>query len=416
MDGDSSMANKNKKENKFNFVSIDENNEIIDEKVLEEEKQEVEENESIMKDLEQEKTLKEVVDESIKNKAKSQQVVDNSYRINKKKHISFETRIAFRVVAILLLFALACYLILEAVNFGKKDVVTYNEVSEVNYSVCLNEVNHNNCLAEDMDYQDNVKYINVNFKYNVDYSKEIEYDQAYHLVAITKVFAKDNNTKVLYKNEEILVERTSIRDISDAINLDTKAEFDYRKYNNLAKEYKKQYGENSDVALEVVLYLDREQVTDDVASITIPLGVSKFNIKKNELNNLDKSIELDNNVWNDYNSMCAAIASILILLSLIILYRTTRIVLKVVNNRSKYEETLDNILKTYDRQIVNSKGTYEINSKKKIVRVSSFGELLDAHDNLGKPIIYSKVNSVESEFVVEDDNKSYKYVLKDTDV
>ena len=114
--------------------------------------------------------------------------------------------------------------------------------------------------------------------------------------------------------------------------------------------------------------------------------------------------------------MCAAIASILILLSLIILYRTTRIVLKVVNNRSKYEETLNNILKTYDRQIVNSKGTYEINSKKKIVRVSSFGELLDAHDNLGKPIIYLKVNSVKSEFVVEDDNKSYKYVLKDTDV
>ena len=426
MDGDNNMDNKNKKGNKFNFVSIDENNEIIEEEIetLETDSsnenngfvENIENTESIMADLEKEKTLKEVVEENLNNNPKTHSAVDNSYSVNKKHHISFETRVAFRIVMILLLFALACYLILEAVNFGKKDKVNYNELAEVNYSVCLNQENHNNCLSEGLDYKDNTRYINADFKYSVDYSKKIEYDLAYHVIGITKVYDKENNTKVLFKNEDILVERTSIRDVSDVINFNTKAEIDYQAYNNKAKEYKAKYGEGADISLELILYLDKENETEDVASLKIPLLEKEFEIKKNELNNLNKQIELDNNVWNEYNSLCAAIASILILLSLLILYRTTRMVLRVVNNRSKYEERLAQILKDYDRQIVNAKGSYELNPKKKIVRVDSFGELLDVHDTLEKPIIYSKINSIKSEFIVEDEDKSYKFVLKDTDV
>lgn len=410
MDGDCNMANKNKKENKFNFVSVSENNEVIDE--------EIEFGEETIKEEKDfsEKSLKEVVEENLNNLEKKPTVVDNSYSVNRKKHISFEFRVAFRIICMLLLLGISCYFILEAVNFGKKDKVNYNEITEVDYSVCLNENNYNNCLNEGLEYTNASKFINIDFKYNADYSKKVEYDLAYHLVGIFKVYDKDNNTKVLFKDEDVLVERTSIRDISNVISFTTKAELNFKDYEKIAKEYKSKYGNNSDTSLEVVLYLDKDKETKDIASVIIPLGEQKFKITKNELNNLNQTEEYDNNIWNDYNSLCAIIATVLILIALLILYRTTRLVLKVTNNKSKYEARLSQILKDYDRQIVNAKDGYELDPKKKIVRVSTFSELLDAHDNLRKPIIYSKINSVKSEFIVEDDKKSYKYILKDTDV
>ena len=52
---------------------------------------------------------------------------------------------------------------------------------------------------------------------------------------------------------------------------------------------------------------------------------------------------------------------------------------------------------------------------KNVVKVESFGELLDASEIVCKPIIFSKINNVKSEFIVEDDDKVYKFLLKDLD-
>lgn len=413
----------NKKEDKFKFVTLDENGEIVeDDSFLKEMKSEKDMSFKEIQEKEFEtKSLKELVDASLQKprRVPSPAELDRTKDFKNKMYVSFETRVAIRIIIILALFASACYFILEAINFGKKDIVTYNEITEANYTVCPhnNSFVDNKCLAEGLKYnQDTAKFINVLFKYNLDYSKSIPYDIAYHIVAITKIFDKENNTKVLFKNEDVLVERTSISDISDRIFFYNNINLDYNHYNTLVKENEKKYGDNSEADLEVVLYLDTDNNTSNVASITVPLNEKNFSIRKSALNNLNKSMELDNNTWNDYNSMCAVVATILIIISLIILYRTTKLVLKVTNNRSEYEKTLNKILKDYDKDIVTAKDGYAVETYKKIIKVAEFSELLDARHLLNKPIIYSKINSVKSEFVVEDDAKAFKYVLKDSDL
>lgn len=413
----------NKKEDKFKFVTLDENGEIVeDDSFLKEMKSEKDMSFKEIQEKEFEtKSLKELVDASLQKprRVPSPAELDRTKDFKNKMYVSFETRVAIRIIIILALFASACYFILEAINFGKKDIVTYNEITEANYTVCPhnNSFVDNKCLAEGLKYnQDTAKFINVLFKYNLDYSKSIPYDIAYHIVAITKIFDKENNTKVLFKNEDVLVERTSISDISDRIFFYNNINLDYNHYNTLVKENEKKYGDNSEADLEVVLYLDTDNNTSNVASITVPLNEKSFSIRKSALNNLNKSMELDNNTWNDYNSMCAVVATILIIVSLIILYRTTKLVLKVTNNRSEYEKTLNKILKDYDKDIVTAKDGYAVETYKKIIKVAEFSELLDARHLLNKPIIYSKINSVKSEFVVEDDAKAFKYVLKDSDL
>lgn len=413
----------NKKEDKFKFVTLDENGEIVeDDSFLKEMKSEKDMSFKEIQEKEFEtKSLKELVDASLQKprRVPSPAELDRTKDFKNKMYVSFETRVAIRIIIILALFASACYFILEAINFGKKDIVTYNEITEANYTVCPhnNSFVDNKCLAEGLKYnQDTAKFINVLFKYNLDYSKSIPYDIAYHIVAITKIFDKENNTKVLFKNEDVLVERTSISDISDRIFFYNNINLDYNHYNTLVKENEKKYGDNSEADLEVVLYLDTDNNTSNVASITVPLNEKNFSIRKSALNNLNKSMELDNNTWNDYNSMCAVVATILIIVSLIILYRTTKLVLKVTNNRSEYEKTLNKILKDYDKDIVTAKDGYAVETYKKIIKVAEFSELLDARHLLNKPIIYSKINSVKSEFVVEDDAKAFKYVLKDSDL
>ena len=49
------------------------------------------------------------------------------------------------------------------------------------------------------------------------------------------------------------------------------------------------------------------------------------------------------------------------------------------------------------------------------VKVDSFYELLDARDTLEKPIIYERVNSVKSYFYVEDNERIYRYAMKESD-
>ena len=423
------MSNKTKKTNKFKFITLDENGKVIEddsffkekELALKEEKiqliQEIKESEYDTR------SLKELVDASLKNPRKVPPIeeLDRTQEFkNRKKYVSFEVRVAIRIVIILFLFVTACCLVLMVLNKGKKEIITYNEITEASYSVCQNNNVSNfydsKCLDEDLTYdQSTANFINILFKYNLDYSKAVPYDIAYHVVAVTKIFDKDNNTKVLFKNEDVLVERTSISDISNRIFFDNSINLDYKQYNSLVAEKTAKYI-NSEANLEVSLYLDTDEETTNVASVTIPLNENQFKIRKSSLSNLNKTMEINNDTWNDFNSMCAVIASLLIITALTILYRTTRLVLKVVNNKSEYDKVLDKILKEHDADIVNAKDGYVIDSTKKVIKVADFGELLDARHLLDKPIIYSKINSVKSEFVVEDEEKAFKYTLKDSDL
>jgi len=146
------------------------------------------------------------------------------------------------------------------------------------------------------------------------------------------------------------------------------------------------------------------------------LGDKTFTIKKDNTTNIKKIVDLENNTWDEYNTVCLVIGVVLLLGCLLVIIKLASFVNRAINTKSKYQRTLQTILREYDRIIVDVKDGYEMSKDKVVLELDSFTELVDARDTLGKPIVYEKINEVKSQFYVEDDNKIYKYTLKEADI
>ena len=346
--------------------------------------------------------------------------MNENKRVGNKFYFSFEIRILLMLVLMLFLFFLGCFFVSKAFSFTKGDVVTYDESSDIHYEVCLKQNDHyqDACLDEGMQYISDLTHnIYITFLYNVKISTEISYQLGYHLSGITKIYDSNNPRKIFYKNEEKLLNSVDISDDSDKIDIEQSFVFDYARYNKMVQEYRDMYVlADASSEYELILYLEEENETRKVASVTIPLGTSTYGVSKDVLSNMNRDVQLYNRGWNPNTVFYILVSSVLIITSLIFLYHITRLVLKVTNNKSKYQKYLSQILKEYDSCIVNSKEGYKYPKDKQVIKVASFEELVDAKNILKKPIIYSKINDVKSEFVVEDDDKLFIYILKESDL
>ena len=214
----------------------------------------------------------------------------------------------------------------------------------------------------------------------------------------------------------MIVDRTTISDNKSSLNIYKDVTYDYLSDNSYVVSYKDVYSKDYIADVKIVLFLDEEDESREVASITSPLNSKSFEITKSNTFNKNQLLSTSTNGWNKYTLIFAVMASLLIIIALILLMRVTRLVMKVTNNRTKYQQKLMQILREYDRIIVIARDGYETNKARETVKLGSFDELLDIKDNLNKPIIFSKVSEIKCEFIVEDDEKLYKYVLKDEDV
>ena len=295
-------------------------------------------------------------------------------------------------------------------------VVSYNEESNITYNVCLdnNNIYTDDCLKEGMEYLSVLtNRVNSIFTYHAGFSAEIEYDLKYKVNAITKVYNEDN--KVLYEKEEEIISPKRIANISNEININQIVELDYKKYFNLANNYINTYAAGANASLDVVFYLIEPTETRKLSSLNFPLHSQTYNISKELISYNNMEVNLNNNYWNDENTLYGLVGTICLLVLTFFIFRLTRLMVLANGNKSKYEVELKKILKEYDDYIVLTKEGLEIDENKTILKVSSFKELLDARNTLNKPIIYTKINSVKSEFVVEDESVIYKYIMKEAD-
>ena len=334
-----------------------------------------------------------------------------------KIYVGFETRICLYIIFILIFFLSGCFIILSAFNFGINKVVNYKEESHAGYKVCLKENDYygNECLDEGLQYLSLLtNKINVDFKYNRNLSSPIDYKLAYHVTALVRIYDPIDHTKVLYKNEDIVIAKTDISNNSDEISFDTNAIVDFNKYNSSVVNYINSYAPGATGDVDIVLYLDEDNEIRKVSSINIPLASTSYGINKEEIQKeINKSI--DTNVWTESNSYYIIVGTLFILVSLFLLIRLTRLIIKGTAKKSKYYKELNNILKEYDRYIVIARDGFIPSGDKKIVKVENFKELMDARENLNKPIIFSKINDIKSEFIVEDVEIVYKFGIKESD-
>ena len=341
-------------------------------------------------------------------------ILEEENNVSDKRYFSFLTRVIIMVTLIVILLGVAGLLIYKTIDYSKNDIVKYDEFSGNISRICLND---GVCLT-DIDAYDSslIKNIETTFDYNAKFSRDVDYNTKYHIVAHVTICDKADQSKILYTNDRLLYDTESVKTIGDTLSINKTITYDYLTDNDYVINYKDIYNGEYVGNVKIVLYLEEENEDREVSSVVIGFNSDNLELNKNTISNENKEVNSSSDTWDSYTIIFGIMVSTLIIISLILIYRVTRLVLKVTNNRTKYQQQLSQILREYDSIIVIARDGYESNKNRSIIKVDNFDKLLDIKDKLSKPIIFSKVNNVKCEFIVEDEDNLYKYVLKDEGV
>ena len=340
--------------------------------------------------------------------------------INARKHISFEKRVAFLVLLVIIFFFVAGLFIFKAVTHTNGEKVTFDEVSTVDYKVCLNQQQYgqyyeDSCLDEGMEYLTSLsEKMPVTFNYNVSYSDSVDIKLNYYVTSKVNIY-REKNGRVINTAEDVLVERTSYDVFGNYAEFLIDVDVPLKKYIDYVNSYNNQFGISSYALLEVMFYVDNGNTIKKVSSLSLPLTNATYGIDKMVVTNSEQNLNIVDDSWGSVNTSYAVVGLIFVLFGLLAIIKLADLIYKVMTSSSLYQRKLNRIMREYDREIVISRNGYTLDDSKKLVKVTSFSELLDARDTLEKPIVYVRVNNVKSEFYVEDSETIYKYTMKEAD-
>ena len=357
------------------------------------------------------------------NNAPSFNNINVSYNPNNKaeppkNHFSFEKRVILMGSLTIISFVLAIIFCYQAINYSDVDNVSYSERSSITYSVCLNDNDYykGQCQSSGMQYISTLtKSIPVVFNYNVNYSSAVNYKLDYYILGKTVIYDRDDASKVLYRDDKLLSERKSVEGTDVIAKLNAKVDVAFKEKNDFVNGYKSKYALNSLASYDVVLYVDDGKGPREVASVSIPLSMQTFGISEETITNDNQLVSMEKAGLASVNTLFGLIGGVFGLVGAVILVKLIKLIYRTIDGGSPYEKKLNQILAEYDRVIVMSTSEYQINPDKQFIKLDSFFELLDARDTLEKPIIYERVNSVKSYFYVEDNERIYRYAMKESD-
>lgn len=349
--------------------------------------------------------------------------VNVSYNPNNKAeapkgHFGFEKRVILMGSLTVISFVLAIIFCYQAINYSDIDNVSYSERSSITYSVCLhdNDYYKGQCQSSGMQYISTLtKSIPIVFNYNINYSSAVNYKLDYYILGKTIIYDRDDASKVLYRDDKLLSERKSVEGTDVIAKLNTKIDVAFKEKNDFVNGYKSKYALNSLASYDVVLYVDDGKGPREVASVSIPLSMQTFGISEETVANDDQLVSMEKAGLASINTVFGLVGGVFGIIGAVILVKLIKLISVTIDGGSPYEKKLNQILAEYDRVIVMSKSEYKINPDKQFIKLDSFFELLDARDTLEKPIIYERVNSVKSYFYVEDDERIYRYAMKESD-
>ena len=349
--------------------------------------------------------------------------VNVSYNPNNKAeapkgHFGFEKRVILMGSLTVISFVLAIIFCYQAINYSDIDNVSYSERSSITYSVCLhdNDYYKGQCQSSGMQYISTLtKSIPIVFNYNINYSSAVNYKLDYYILGKTIIYDRDDASKVLYRDDKLLSERKSVEGTDVIAKLNTKIDVAFKEKNDFVNGYKSKYALNSLASYDVVLYVDDGKGPREVASVSIPLSMQTFGISEETVANDDQLVSMEKAGLASINTVFGLVGGVFGIIGAVILVKLIKLIYVTIDGGSPYEKKLNQILAEYDRVIVMSKSEYKINPDKQFIKLDSFFELLDARDTLEKPIIYDRVNSVKSYFYVEDDERIYRYAMKESD-
>lgn len=315
---------------------------------------------------------------------------------------------------------------LARIGFRNYDVreVNYSEDSKINYQVYLkpNDFFKDEFLPENMSYVTSlIDYIKLKFAYTLKFDKKVSGNYSYYIKGITTA-SQENSDSKFYTQEYTLSDvKTESFKNSKKVNVNETIDVDYNKYNDVLVDFRNQYGVQMEGNFKVVLVVENT-VIDDVTkekttkksevNINIPLTTLtvevpiKTNNKSNSGVLLSKKIEKQGIIYT-ICKVLAIISYIIAFTTLIYFIYLTYLSFKLEN---AYQKKLKKILKVYDGIIVNIKKKPQM-AESKVITVSSFEELIDAHSEVRNPINYVALKD-GALFLLMSEDYIYSYKLE----
>ncbi|MEG0138350.1 MAG: DUF5305 family protein [Bacilli bacterium] len=334
------------------------------------------------------------------------------------------TKIYVGIIIIILMTLICAFSFKGAISFKTDKSLYYNEASDLNYRVYLkpNEYFEKPFLEKDRQYIANlIDYIDVNFKYNFNASNEFDYNYNYFITGLILATDKDDENKIVYKKKTILKPmQTAIVKNSSNFKIDENLKIDYNYYNKIINNFKKDYSLALNSKLTVTLNVEivgkYKYAQNDIKSkqkmdVVIPLSEQTINIGVDytEINNA-KILE-EKASMEIINKILLIIFVITLIFDIIFVIDYVRFLEKLKPKKTIYDKKLNKIIKQYDRAIVKTKNMPNI-KKLNIIDIEQFAELLDARENLEKPILYVEIVPKKSSwFLIITTKEVYRYIL-----
>lgn len=350
---------------------------------------------------------------------KIEKFIETNFRSNTFKLI-------FGVGCIAILSCIAIVLVIKIFYNRSFDYLDYVEKSKTDYRVNLKkndyyEVEH---LPSGMNYIASlIQDIDVDFDYSFNTNSDINYDLSYYVEAVTRVYGdKDKATVLFEKSETILPEKNIKKENIQYSAFRETVTVDYAKFNNFVKAFKTSYALNANSDVTIILHVNGTGISkefDDTidingeASIVVPLTEQTLNITINSknINKVGKLSKKSN--FNLGNLLYIIMVLIILLIDILIIYKIILVIDRYLKSITKYQKRLNKILREYDSVIANVKNNIDTTDYQ-FIKVASFEELLDVHDNVGAPILFNEVVPGKvSHFIIISDNLLYRYVLKE---
>lgn len=327
---------------------------------------------------------------------------------------------------LIVIIAIAVVLFMEikfAFNKLVQTQIAYEEKSNISYKVLLKD----KFIYDDVYLDEGKSYIAslidkfiVDYKYINTLSEKVNYTLDYNIKADLIVYDTNNDSKPVYTKQYVLLDTKKIKNTGRVVQAEVlKQEIDYNEYNKVVNELKKELIPNANLVISFNTKfvgksskLSEDIISNKTSSLSIPISQRTINVDLKK-NSLKDTKTITDNKSLDIGTVLLIGLTILVLLIVIVYFIIY--IIKTGHKKSKYEQKLDKILREFDRAITEATGKYVVDRKATSIPVKDFMELLDVHDNLNLPIVYYKINSDNSIFVIRNNGEVYYYKISSDD-
>lgn len=300
----------------------------------------------------------------------------------------------------------------------------YSEIGNAEYKVYYKDNDYyRDYLTSDMTYvADLIDLVDIDFNYQMNIEDDVDLEYSYDITATLVITNKDQDTEVLYKSEQTILDSQVIEVMDNNFVLYENVIIDYDEYNDYVNQYKQNYSLSVSsyviISMNVTTNGEYNSIEESInenrnLDVTIPLSEQTIDITV-ETNDVDTASTITSDSKLGVTNLILFVIAFIALILTIVFLVLAIYVLKISKiDNDVYEKTIKKYLREYDKIIVNSRN---LNIKKEdyknVITINSIEELIDAYDSVRKPIIYYElVKNKKSLFVIIDEDTIYEYIV-----